>query len=116
MCALAHFTAMIHQMTVTELQQRLQEPARNFVIIDVREPWEAEVCSLPDAIMIPMGQVPGRIDEIDRDQDVIVICHHGIRSQQIAYYLQNAGFENLFNLRGGIDAWAREIDPDMATY
>ena len=107
---------MIQQMTVTELQQRLQEPARDFVIIDVREPWEAEVCALPGADLIPMGQIPGRVDEIDREQDVIVVCHHGIRSQQVAYYLQNAGFEKLFNLRGGIDAWAREIDPSMATY
>ena len=107
---------MIQQMTVTELQQRLQEPTRDFVIIDVREPWEAEVCALPGTILIPMGQITGRTDEIDRDQDVIVLCHHGIRSQQVAYYLQNAGCENLFNLRGGINAWAREIDPSMATY
>jgi rhodanese-related sulfurtransferase len=107
---------MIQQMTVTELQQRLREPTRDFVIVDVREPWEAEVCALPDTILIPMGQIPGRIEEIDREQNVIVLCHHGIRSQQVAYYLQNAGFEKLFNLRGGIDAWAREIDPSMATY
>ena len=107
---------MIHQMTVTELQQRLEEPVNNFILIDVREPWELEVCSFPSAIEIPMGQVPGRVEEIDPDQDVIIVCHHGIRSQQVAYYLQNAGFEKLFNLRGGIDAWAREIDPSMATY
>ena len=107
---------MIHQMTVTELQQRLKESPNKFVLVDVREPWELEVCSFPGALEIPMGQVPARVDEIDPDQDVIIVCHHGIRSQRVAYYLQNAGFENLFNVRGGIDAWAREIDPVMAKY
>ena len=107
---------MIHQMTVTELQQRLKESSNNFVLVDVREPWELEVCSFPDALEIPMGQVPARVDEINPDQDVIIVCHHGIRSQRVAYYLQNVGFENLFNVRGGIDAWAREIDPAMAKY
>ncbi len=107
---------MIHQMTVTELQQRLKESPNNFVLVDVREPWELEVCSFPGALEIPMGQVPARVDEIDPDQDVIIVCHHGIRSQRVAYYLQNAGFENLFNVSGGIDAWAREIDPVMAKY
>lgn len=107
---------MIHQMTVTELKQRLEATARDFILLDVREPWERQICSLPDAIGIPMGQLPARMDEIDPAQDIIIVCHHGIRSQQVAYYLQNAGFEKLFNVRGGIDAWAREIDSSMATY
>ena len=107
---------MIHQMTVTELKQRLEAPARDFMLLDVREPWERQICSFPDAKGIPMGQLPARMDEIDPDQDIIIVCHHGIRSQQVAYYLQNAGFEKLFNVRGGIDAWAREIDTSMAKY
>ncbi|MEE8482047.1 MAG: rhodanese-like domain-containing protein [Acidiferrobacterales bacterium] len=107
---------MIKQLSVSELKERLDTHGQNFVLLDVRESWELQICSLPGSTDIPMSQVPTRLDEIDPQQDVIVICHHGIRSQQIAYYLQNAGYNNLYNLRGGISAWSNEIDPSLSTY
>jgi rhodanese-related sulfurtransferase len=107
---------MIEQLSVGELKERLDTHGHDFVLLDVRESWEIQICSLPESIYIPMGQVPARLDEIDRQQDVIIICHHGVRSQQVAYYLQSAGYEKLYNLRGGISAWSREIDASLPTY
>jgi len=108
---------MIPQLTVHELKQWLDENStEDFVLLDVREPWEAEVCTLPGSVLIPMNQVPNRIEEINPEPKTVIFCHHGIRSQQVAFFLQHAGLENVYNLRGGIDAWAREIDKEMATY
>ncbi|MEE8387312.1 MAG: rhodanese-like domain-containing protein [Acidiferrobacterales bacterium] len=101
---------------MSELKERLDSHGLDFVLLDVREPWELQICSLPNSVEIPMGQVPARVDEIDPEQDVVIICHHGVRSQQIAYYLQSAGYENLYNLRGGISAWSHKIDPSVPTY
>ncbi|MFV1997801.1 MAG: rhodanese-like domain-containing protein [Acidiferrobacterales bacterium] len=107
---------MIRQLSVGELKQRLDIDGNNFLLLDVRESWELQICSLPDSVDIPMGQVPARLEEIDSQLDIVIICHHGVRSQQVAFYLQNAGYENLYNLRGGISAWSREIDPSIPTY
>ena len=107
---------MIKQLSVSELKQRLDSHGHDFILLDVRESWEQQICRLPGSIDIPMSQVAVRLDEIDPQQDVVVVCHHGIRSQNIAYYLQQAGYENLYNLRGGINAWSREIDHSIPTY
>ncbi len=107
---------MIKQMSASELKQRLDTHGHDFVLLDVRDPWELQICSLSDSVEIPMGQIPARLDEIDPQQDVVIICHYGIRSQQVAYYLQSASYENLYNLRGGISAWSRDIDPSVPTY
>ncbi len=107
---------MIKQMSVSELKHRLDTCGHDFVLLDVREPWELQICSLPDSVEIPMGQIPARLDEIDPQQDIVIICHHGVRSQQVAWYLQSANYENLYNLRGGISAWSRDIDPSVPTY
>ena len=85
-------------------------------ILDVREPWECGICMLPGATHIPLGQIPSRLQELDKNKDIVVLCHHGVRSYQVAYYLQHQGFEKLHNLQGGINAWAREIDPTMPKY
>jgi rhodanese-related sulfurtransferase len=85
-------------------------------IVDVREPWEADICSLPDALSLPLMSLPARLAEIARDRPVVVVCHHGVRSGQVVAWLRGQGFEKAVNLQGGIDAWAAEIDPDMATY
>lgn len=107
---------MIKQISVGELKERMDSRGHDFLLLDVREPWELQICSLANSVEIPMGQVPARLDEIDTAQDVVIICHHGVRSQQIAYYLQSAGYENLYNLRGGISAWSNEIDSSVPTY
>lgn len=106
----------MQQLTPAQLKARLESTAPKPLILDVREPWELQVCALPGARHIPMGQIPARTKELDKDQDIVVMCHHGMRSQQVAYFLANQGFRKLYNLAGGIDAWARDVDPAMAKY
>lgn len=106
---------MIRQLTPAQLKERLAGgPAP--VILDVREPWEVAVCALPGARHIPMREIPARTDDLPRDADVVVVCHHGVRSQYVASFLEGLGFERLYNLAGGIDAWARDVEPAMAKY
>ena len=107
---------MIRQLTVHELKQRLDQGGETFMLLDVREPWEINICAMPDAKSIPMRTVPTRAEELPKDQEIVVVCHHGVRSQQVAAYLDRMGFTQLSNLVGGINAWAREIDPKMSTY
>jgi len=85
-------------------------------LLDVREPWEFDICQLERSINIPMSQLPQRHSELDIDSETVVICHHGVRSLQVIQYLQQFDFTELINLDGGLDAWARQIDPDMAVY
>jgi rhodanese-related sulfurtransferase len=82
----------------------------------VREPWEVQTCALDNFVNIPMGQVPNRLQELDTSKPVVVVCHHGIRSQRVALFLEHAGFEAVYNLRGGVDAWAKQVDPTFPTY
>lgn len=106
---------MIQQLTPAQLKERLARgPAP--VILDVREPWEVAVCALPGARHIPMREIPAHTDDLPRDADVVVVCHHGVRSQYVASFLERLGFERLYNLAGGIDAWARDVEPTMAKY
>lgn len=107
---------MIRQMSAQELKARLDQKPDKLVVLDVREPWELNVCSLPGAVSIPMRAVPARYLELPKDAEIVVVCHHGIRSQQVAYFLERVGFENLNNLTGGVAAWARDVDPQMPTY
>lgn len=107
---------MVRQMSVQELKTELDTTKKQPFILDVREPWECQICALPNSINIPMGQIPARLGELDPDQEIIVLCHHGIRSYQVCNFLQSNGFENLYNLKGGIDAWSKEIDPAMQKY
>ena len=86
------------------------------LLLDVREAWEVALCSLPGSVHIPMGQVPARLDEIDPEAPVVCVCHHGVRSARVAWILERSGFGRVFNLEGGIDAWARQVDPACATY
>jgi rhodanese-related sulfurtransferase len=86
-------------------------------LLDVREPWETSLSSFPGAVSMPMGEVPSRAhQELDPDERIIVICHHGMRSLSVANWLRNQGFELAQSLRGGIDAWSRDVDPAVARY
>ena len=107
---------MIRQISVHELKDKLDQGANDFVLIDVREPWELNVCAIPGAMSIPMRAIPARYPELPKDAELVLMCHHGIRSQQVAYFLERQGFTRLNNLAGGIAAWARDIDPKMPTY
>ena len=106
----------MQQMSVRELKERLAQPGAKPVLLDVREGWELNICSLPGALHIPMGQIPARTGELDPEQELVVVCHHGVRSMRVAQFLASRGFSKLYNLQGGVDAWAREIDPAMHTY
>ena len=86
------------------------------LLLDVREPWEYQTCHIEGSKLVPMNEVPGRAAELDPDADVVVICHHGGRSMQVALFLGKQGFEKVHNLAGGVDAWARTVDPSMPTY
>ena len=86
------------------------------LLLDVREPWEFELCHLADSLLVPMQTVPARIDELDPDADIVVICHHGVRSRQIGGFLERQGFRSIYNLSGGVDAWANDVDPAMHKY
>ncbi len=86
------------------------------ILLDVREPWEFELCQIAGSQHIPMHLIPMRCEEIDDAQDVVVICHHGGRSMQVAMFLERKGFGRVFNLTGGVDAWATEVDPNTRRY
>lgn len=85
-------------------------------LLDIREDWEVDIASLPGARHIPMGEIPDRVTELDRDTELVVYCHSGVRSQQVVMFLERAGFTRVHNLDGGIHAWAQAVDPGMAVY
>ncbi len=85
-------------------------------MIDVREPWEVELCQIERSQPIPMADLPGQVGALSTEVPLVVICHHGARSLHVTMWLRQNGFENAINLGGGIDAWAREIDSNMARY
>ncbi len=104
---------MIRRFSAQQLAQYLGDHQPQ--LIDVREPWEFEICHITGSILLPMSQVPANIERF-RAQETVVICHHGIRSLQVVRFLAHHGIEHCINLDGGVDAWAREIDRDMAVY
>lgn len=106
----------VQQLQARDLKARLDQAGNTPLLLDVREPWEVQRCALDGALHIPMGQIQTRLDELDPEQEIVVVCHHGIRSNSVANYLARNGFARLSNLAGGIDAWAREIDKNMVTY
>jgi len=87
-------------------------------LLDVRQPEEHAICSLPEARLIPLNELPGRLAELEdwREEEIVVFCHHGIRSAHAIGWLRTQGFEKLRNLSGGIDRWASQVDPEMQRY
>ena len=90
--------------------------AGDAVLLDVREPFEVALAAVPGALLVPMGELPARLAEVPRDQPVLVLCHHGIRSQAVADWLLRRGYEKTWNVAGGIAAWAAEVDPGVGRY
>ncbi|HEX5091273.1 MAG TPA: rhodanese-like domain-containing protein [Burkholderiales bacterium] len=104
-------------LTPAELAAWLSDPVRpSPLLLDVREPWEFQTCRIEGARHLPMRELPARLGELDPDSDVVAICHHGSRSLHVAHFLERQGFERVFNLSGGIDAWARSVEPAMPVY
>ena len=105
----------VDEIAPHDLKARIDRGDRPF-ILDVREPEEVALAAFPDATNIPMGDIPSRLSELDPDCETIVVCHHGIRSAQVAIYLARMGFERAINLAGGIDAWSVAADPAVPRY
>jgi rhodanese-related sulfurtransferase len=110
----------ISEISVYDLAEWLAASGNNLrkppFMLDVREPWEIEICRIDGALALPMAAVPSRLPELDPDAETVVICHHGVRSFQVALFLERNGFSSVHNLVGGVDAWSRDIDPAMPKY
>jgi rhodanese-related sulfurtransferase len=100
---------------VEELRDMLAASAPPLVI-DVREPWENEICAIPGSTLIPLASLSQRLGELPKDRTIVVHCHHGGRSARATAFLRAQGYEKAFNLKGGIHGWSQRIDPAVKTY
>lgn len=107
----------MQHLSASELAAWIADPARPTpFLLDVREPWEFETCRIDGAVSLPMRSIPARLSELHEDAPLVCICHHGARSMQVAHFLEQHGFQEVANLTGGVDAWARQVDPTMPIY
>ena len=104
----------MRRMTASQLAEHLEDA--NPLLLDVREPWEFEICHIVGSINLPMAQIPQNLHRFQDEPEIVVICHHGIRSQHVIQFMQQLNSSTLINLEGGVEAWAREVDPDMPVY
>ena len=108
---------MIAEVTPPELDAWRRDASRAApFIVDVREPWEYDRARIEGSTLIPMRELPARVGELPGDREIVLMCHHGTRSAQVANWLARNGIERVHNLAGGIDAWARTVDPAMPRY
>jgi rhodanese-related sulfurtransferase len=91
-------------------------PNDDIMLLDVREPVELSMAAIDGAVHIPMAHIPSRLSELDNTKTIVVMCHGGVRSMAVAQLLKSSGFENVLNLAGGIDAWARHVDAAVPRY
>jgi len=107
----------MNSVTVTELARWLNDDKREPPqLLDVREPWETQLCRIDGSLLVPMRSLPGELDQLDTRRPLVCICHHGHRSAHVTRYLMQQGFAAVYNLTGGVDAWAREVEPSMPVY
>ncbi|MFU8895944.1 MAG: rhodanese-like domain-containing protein [Gammaproteobacteria bacterium] len=106
---------MVKEMTPVQFKARA-ETGWAPILLDVREAWELAIARLDEAAHIPMGEVPARLAELDRDRDIVVLCRSGGRSAQVAGFLEQQGFEKVWNLAGGILAWSDQLDSSIPQY
>ncbi len=104
------------EITPEELKARLDRNDRP-LLLDVRQDWETKLCRLENAVHIPIEEIELRTDELNPNDEIVVYCHQGVRSAAVAQYLREQhGFKNVMNLAGGLDSWARAVDPTMRRY
>jgi len=103
------------EITPAELKRRL-DAGENLLLVDVREQWEHDVCRIEGAQLIPMRTIPASLQRLDVEDPVICYCHHGMRSLDVAVWLQKQGVESARSLAGGIERWSAEIDPKVPRY
>lgn len=116
----------MQQLTVAQIGTQLAQwraEGRQPVLLDVREPWEVATASLDASGLpgltvhaIPMQEIPSRLAELPRDEPVLTLCHHGMRSLQVAMFLDRQGYPHAYNIMGGIDAWSLQVDPAVPRY
>lgn len=106
---------MVRDIRCSELAASLDGP-NPLLLVDVRDEWEIEICAITGALHIPLGKLADRVGELDAEKPVALLCHHGVRSRHAAMLLEDRGFKDVFNVAGGIDVWALEVDPDMTRY
>jgi rhodanese-related sulfurtransferase len=103
------------EITPAEVKRRIDQ-GETLLLIDVREPWEFNVCNIAGAKLIPMGTVPANLQALDTDDDIVIYCHRGMRSLDVAVWLRGQGVERAKSLAGGIERWSLEIDPNVPRY
>lgn len=107
----------MNNLTASELAAWLNDDTQpQPLLLDVREAWEFQTCHISGSVLIPMNTIPDKLSELDLKQAVVCICHHGMRSMQVAHFLEQRGFSDVSNLSGGVDAWALQVDNTMPTY
>ena len=105
----------MQEITPQELKARL-ERGEPLILLDVRQDWETKLCRLESATHIPIEEIEYRTEELNPEDEIVVFCHQGIRSAAVSEYLRQLGFANVKNLTGGLDLWARTVDPTMRRY
>jgi len=104
------------KISATQLNSLLENTNNPPFLLDVREPHEFEHCHIANSHLMPMQTIPNRLDQLSKNIPIVTICHHGMRSQQVAQFLIQNGFKDITNLTGGVHAWAAEVDNSMPTY
>jgi rhodanese-related sulfurtransferase len=103
------------EISPQDLKARLDQQQAP-LLLDVRQDWETKLCRLPNAVHIPIEEIELRVEELNREDAIVVYCHAGVRSAAVAEYLRSLGFKDVRNLAGGVDLWARTVDPTMRRY
>ncbi len=106
---------MDYEITTEEVKSKLDR-GDQLTLLDCREPWEYQTARIAGATNIPMGEIPGRIQELDPEGHIVVVCHHGVRSMNVTAWLRQQCFERVQSMAGGIDRWSRSVDSKVPTY
>ena len=106
----------MREFSALQLQAHLEACDTKPLLLDVRQPWEFEICKIENSVLVPMSQIPAHLESLDSERETVVICHHGVRSRRVGQYLEQAGFKNIINLSGGVTQWSRTVDNQMPTY
>lgn len=106
----------MQNMSANDLAEYLTNCTEMPLLLDVREQWEFDIGHLKGSELIPLGQLLHSLESLDTQRETVVICHHGVRSMRACYILEQYGFDQVINLRGGVDAWAKEVDPSFPQY
>ena len=104
------------EKTATDVKKLINSANNKITVLDVREKWEYDICHIENSVHIPMGQITSRKDMLNKDDIIIVVCHHGIRSRMVAKHLISIGFEKVINLSTGVEGWANDVDSTMSKY